>query len=380
MGNVFKTKRIFFEIALVIIFGVVVYTGFQKFAELQNQLASLQGQLTPVLEEPAEELIVPVIITPTTTVAFTTTTASETELESEPNPCDSLNCNSQDGWVKSGSVFTCQEGNKTCACQTQAYYDYSCSSSGQECVYSTTNTRTSKSNCLEPKYPDLVAQSPTFSPAVPAERNNMTFWATVKNQGNGPAVSSLSYVSIDGQKFSEFSTPDLTSNEAIVVTGSAVWQAVVGEHELRVCADGAGILAESNEINNCATITFSVTGTIPDLVITSVDIAPDPLRANQPLSFAANVKNQGGAPAKPSVATLRLDIGNNGDWDIIAGAVSIPTLAINGAETALWREVWAGTAGTHKFEICADAVSEPEFRITESIETNNCSSRIFVIP
>jgi len=32
------------------------------------------------------------------------------------------------------------------------------------------------------------------------------------------------------------------------------------------------------------------------------------------------------------------------------------------------------------FEICADAVSEPEFRITESIETNNCSSRTFVIP
>ena len=367
--------------ATVIIIGGVTYFGFQEFAQINNQLASLQEQLTPLLEEPSEELIVPIISTPTTTAALATTTASETELEPEPNPCDSLNCDSQDGWVKSGSVFACQDiNNKTCACQTQAYYDYSCSSLSQECVYSKTSTRISKYNCLEPKYPDLVAQSPTFVPSAPAEGNNMTFWATVKNQGNGPADSSLSYLSIDGQKFTEFSTAGLAINESVVVTGSAVWQAVVGEHELKVCADGAKALTESNEINNCVTTTFSVTGTIPDLVVESVDIAPDPLKANQPLSFAAAIRNRGGAPARSSVATLRLDLDNDGDWDIVAGAVSISNLAINGAETGLWRDVVVGTAGTHKFEICADAVSEPEFRITESIETNNCSSRTFVIP
>ena len=367
-------------IAIVLIIGGFAYFGSREFAQINNQLASLQEQLTPLLEESSEELIVQVAPTPTTTAALATTTASETELESEPNLCDSLNCNSQDGWVKSGSVYTCQDGNKTCACQNQAYYDYSCSSLSQECVYSKTSTKTSKSNCVEPKYPDLIAQSPTFIPAAPAEGNNMTFWATVKNQGNGPAASSLSYVSIDGQKFTEFSTAGLTSNESVVVTGIAVWQAIVGEHELKVCADGANALTESNEINNCVTTTLSVTGTIPDLVVESVDIAPDPLKANQPLSFAATVRNRGGAPAKPSIATLRLDMGNNGDWDINAGAVPISALAINGAETALWREVVVGTAGTHKFEVCADAVSEPELRITESIETNNCSSRTFVIP
>lgn len=374
---IFKINKTFLEIIVILLLiGGVLYFGFQ-FYQMNNQLASLQEQLNPLLEKTTEEPIIEPITQATSTA---TSTAAVSEEKTEPNPCDSLNCDGQDGWIKSGSVFTCQDGNKTCSCQTQAYYDYSCSSSKQTCVYSTTNTRTSKYNCIEPKYPDLVVQSPTFNPTAPAEGNNMTFWATVKNQGNGLAASSLSYVSIDGQKFTEFSTASLASNESIVATGSAVWQAVVGEHELKVCADGAKTLTESNEINNCAAITFSVMGTIPDLVIESVDIAPDPLRANQPLSFAAIVKNRGGASAKPSVATLRLDINNNGSWDIIAGAVSIPALAINGADTALWREVWAGTAGTYKFEICADAVSEPEFRITESIETNNCAIRTFVVP
>ena len=126
------------------------------------------------------------------------------------------------------------------------YHNYSCSSFKQRCVYSETNTRIYKYSCVEPELenPDLIAKSPSFSPAAPIIGDDMTFWATIKNQGEGPAASSLSYLRIDGDEIAEFSTADLVSNESIVVTGGSTWLATAGSHELEVCADGDSAIDE----------------------------------------------------------------------------------------------------------------------------------------
>ena len=388
------TNRIFFEIIVIglIIIGAV-YLGSREFSQINDQLASLEEQISPLLENPLEEPLKEPIIAATSTDSEEPAAPEEEELSSEPqepvNICDSLNCNELDDWNNSGSVFTCQDGNKTCACQTQAYFDYSCSVAKQKCVYSTTNSRTNKYNCSAPQNPDLLFQSPGFSPGTPVAEDEMFFWATVKNQGSGSAASSLSYLKIDGQKITESSTASLEGSGSVVVAWATGWSAVAGSHELEVCADGALQVSESNESNNCLKTTFTVGGAaapgggtvlLPDLIIESIDISPDPLSDGQLVSFAATVKNQGNASAKSSLTVPSLDLGNNGNWDEFPGAKTTPVLAINGSETMIWREVWTSVSGTHKIEICADAVSEPEFRMAESSETNNCLSKIVIVP
>lgn len=388
---IFETNKIFLGIIVIfLIIGGAVYFGFREFTQINNQLASLQEQVTPLLEKPLEEPIV----SATSTVSEEPVAPEGGEPGPEPeeniDPCDSLNCDELDGWANSGSTFTCQnESNKTCTCQTQAYFDYSCSSLKQKCVYSTTNTRTNKYNCVEPTYPDLIFQSLGFSPAFPAAGDQMFFWATLKNQGSASAVSSLSYLKIDGQKIAEFSAVSLAGKGSIVVAWAQSWSAVAGSHELEVCADGALQAAESDETNNCTKMTFIVGGTVvpeggavllPDLIIESIYISPDPLTDGQLVSFSATIKNQGKASARSSLTVPTLDLDNDGNWDRFPGAMPTQALAIDENTTLIWRNIWTSISGTHKIEVCADAVSETEFRIAESNETNNCLSRIIVVP
>lgn len=372
-------------IIISLIIGGVVYFGFRQFSQINNQLASLQGQLTPLIEKPLEEQIEEPIIQATSTATSTVPEEPSPEPKEEVNICESLDCNAQDGWVDSGSVFTCQNiDNQTCACQTQAYFDYSCSTAKEKCVYSTTKTRTIKSDCVTPANPDLIFQSLGLSPAIPVSGDQMSFWATLKNQGTAAAGLSLSYLKIDGQKIAEFSTASLAGNGSTVVAWPANWQAAAGSHEFEACADGGLQAAESNETNNCAKITFTVeegsTVPLPDFIIESIDISPSPLLAGQQVSFSANVKNRGKAYAKYSLTVPSLDLNNNGSWDQFPGAVTTQSMEINNSRTVIWRNVWTSISGTHKIEICADAASESELRVAESNETNNCLSKIFTVP
>lgn len=395
------TNKIFLGlIAIFLIIGAAVFFGFREFSQINNQLASLQEQVTPFLEkssvEPIEEPFVEPVVPATSTPDGEEPLSAEAPLsgteagEEEINICESLNCNAQDGWNNSGSTFICQSSkNETCTCQTQAYFDYSCSTLKQKCVYSTTNTRTNKYNCAAATYPDLIFQSPSFSPAPPNAGDDMSFWAALKNQGSAPAASSLSYLKIDGQKIAESSTASLAGSESIVVAWSTNWPATAGSHELEVCADGGLLVAESNETNNCAKKTFTVGGVavpegdtvlLPDLIIESIDFSPDPLVSGQLVNFSATVKNRGNASARASLTVLTLDLGNDGSLNQFPGAKSTKSIAADGSITEIWREAWVSISGTHKIEICADAVSEPELRMAESNETNNCLSKIITVP
>lgn len=387
----------FFKISLgIVAFSLIIagvtYFGFREFSQINNQLAALQEQIVPFLEKPAEEAAVAPAPVATSTVSEETAAAEDSELAPEPekeiNACDSLNCDGSDGWVNSGSTFTCQNSSsQTCTCQTQAYLDYSCSSSKQKCVYSTTNTRTSKYNCATPANPDLIFQSPGFSPALPNAGDQMFFWATLKNQGSGSAASSMSYLKIDGQKIAEFSTVSLASSGSVVVAWANGWPAIAGSHELEVCADGALTVAESNETNNCTKATLTVGGAavqeggvaLPDLIVESIEISPSPLMSGQSVSFSATVKNRGSATSTPALTVSSLDLGNDGSWDVFPGALLTQGLGINANQTEIWRNAWTSVPGTHKIEVCADAVSEAELRMKESNESNNCLFRIVVI-
>ena len=72
-------------IAVVLVIGGVFYFGFREFVQIENQLASLLEQVTPLLEEPMG--LAP-ISTPTTTSTFDgfVVSSEPEEPEKEVNP------------------------------------------------------------------------------------------------------------------------------------------------------------------------------------------------------------------------------------------------------------------------------------------------------
>lgn len=115
--------------------------------------------------------------------------------------------------------------------------------------------------------------------------------------------------------------------------------------------------------------TATVTATcLPDLQVTSITPPSAAAQAGNLLSFSGVVSNTGGAGSGASQARLRIDIDNNGTWDVMPANVATAGLAAGATVNASWNNAWTATAGTHKFEICADAGSA----VAESNEANNC--------
>ncbi|MCK5712413.1 MAG: Ig-like domain-containing protein, partial [Hyphomicrobiaceae bacterium] len=99
--------------------------------------------------------------------------------------------------------------------------------------------------------PDLVVTQVTWDPSANIEGGQeVTFTATIQNNGTGPAVDTFQVdfriggTSIGSQPISQI----LASGEYIQLSQS--WIAQVGDHNIEVVADSAGQVAESDETNN----------------------------------------------------------------------------------------------------------------------------------
>ena len=227
--------------------------------------------------------------------------------------------------------------------------------------------------------PDLFVRSPVYYPSPIIKGDVMSFFATIKNQGEGLAGPSIVSLSIDGVTVGKASTMTLASNRAETITWGKIWRATLGIHAFEICADADSEITESDEKNNCRSYKFSVLKTLPlpDYIIKSTTMAPKNAVPGSILSFEATVHNQGSSTgAGTSFTSLKIDIGNNGDWNVPAKNAVTDTLDQGINLRKRWDFAWAATPGTHKYKICADAT----FYIKELDETNNCISKIFTVP
>lgn len=112
----------------------------------------------------------------------------------------------------------------------------------------------------------------------------------------------------------------------------------------------------------------------PDLIIENLSITTG-LKAGDQVTISGTVKNTGGSSAAASQTRLRIDIGNNGTFDVTPANNSTASLSINATEIETWTNVWTAVGGTHKFEICADN----QATIAESNEANNCATQTFSV-
>ena len=110
-----------------------------------------------------------------------------------------------------------------------------------------------------PALPDLVVSSITSqSRAGAGDVARVT--ATIENQGAADAASSITAFTLDGAPLGSAITGTIPAGESLQVAIDWPTAGVKGDHVLGAGADSAGVLAESNEGNNAATLTVTVKG------------------------------------------------------------------------------------------------------------------------
>jgi hypothetical protein len=108
--------------------------------------------------------------------------------------------------------------------------------------------------------PDLIVTDISWSPATPKEGDNITFSATIKNQGTAPTPGGVKhgigfYVDGVGKTWSDLVTTSLAPGESRVQVAdggyiAATWKATTGLHSIEAYIDDGNRIPESNEINN----------------------------------------------------------------------------------------------------------------------------------
>jgi len=215
-------------------------------------------------------------------------------------------------------------------------------------------TNNEKTVSLSTLIPDLVVSDITWSPEAPAVGDNVTFTATIKNEGSGRSEASRAVCYIDGQGMGYLNTPPMISGNE--TTMSIQWWASNGSHYISVIADCDNQMVESNEDNNKLTKTFSVTP--PDLVITDLTFSPENPAIGDTITFKTTLKNQGGGTAENFKVAYFLD-------DTLLNKETIYHLEYD--TTANTTCTWKSQGGRHIFKAIADC----DDNIAESDENNN---------
>jgi subtilase family serine protease len=103
--------------------------------------------------------------------------------------------------------------------------------------------------------PDLVIDSLTWLPENPTEIAPVTFTAVIKNRGQTKSPATQLYCYYDSASPVSVDVGEINPGETARV--SFVYSFVPGVHLLRIIADAADVISESDEFNNEKTVNFS---------------------------------------------------------------------------------------------------------------------------
>lgn len=128
-------------------------------------------------------------------------------------------------------------------------------------------------NTTAPGIPDLIVTDISWSPANPEAGNEVTFSATIRNQGTGATPAGvihgvLFYVDGTPVSWSDTSTSSLAAGATRVLTANggpskATWTAASGTHTVLANVDDINRMTESNETNNTRSENLTVGGSQP---------------------------------------------------------------------------------------------------------------------
>ncbi|MBP3964727.1 CARDB domain-containing protein [Paenibacillus lignilyticus] len=231
--------------------------------------------------------------------------------------------------------------------------------------------------------PDLVVTGITWTPANPVTGNEISFSATIKNQGADPSPAGVVHgvlFAIDGTSvsWSDNYTSSIPAGASVTVTATggpsakASWTATSGRHTVSAYVDDVNRIAESNESNNTWSQSISLSGSgTPDLVVTDITWTPASPQTGNEVTFSAVIKNQGTAATSAGTihGVLFTVDGTSVNWSdnytsSLAAGASVTVTATGGPNA---KSSWTAASGTHTVRAFIDDVN----RIAESNESNN---------
>lgn len=206
---------------------------------------------------------------------------------------------------------------------------------------------------------------------------DVAFSLRVSNRGKGTAPPTVLNVRLRslreklGGASSHFDVPELKPG-ASVTFSEKHWVTVLppGEYRFEFCADLAHRADESNEKNNCVTRSYQVSvprappGARPDFTVESIVVT----RQNGTRQFNARIRNLGKVSSPRSLAHLQYYKGSDQSTPVYYEDTRVvPLLFPNGAVSLSW-----GPVPKHKFYHTVRVCADPEKRVTEANEKNNC--------
>ena len=240
-------------------------------------------------------------------------------------------------------------------------------------------------NVVARKRSDLVVGSPTVSNNAPGAEQNFDLSATVTNQGDGTATSTLRYYRSTDATIStsdtEVGTDDigiLSPSETSAESISLKAPLAAGTYYYGACVDI--VAGESNRTNNCSTavaVTVSATTPLiagPDLEVgtpTADDTSPEP-SARFMLSLRVNNTGDRGSGGPTTLRWYRSTDAAITATDTAVGTDSVRHLPIGAWSQESITLTAPTTADTYYYGACVDAVTD------ESDTTNNCSASVRV--
>ena len=239
--------------------------------------------------------------------------------------------------------------------------------------------------------PDLVETAVSNPPATVLQGGSFSVTDTAQNNGTGAAGASTTryYLSTDTTKSvgdalltGTRSVPALAAaaSSTGTVTVTVPGATATGTYFLLACADDTGVVAETNESNNClasaATVQVQSSAGGIDLLVTAVSNPPATATIGGTFAVTDTTMNQGTSPviATKTRYYLSLDTVRGTGDKLLTGVRKVPALAPGASSTGtkVVTVKLSTKPGTYFVIACAD----DRFAVAETDETNNCKASV----
>ncbi|MFA5316446.1 MAG: CARDB domain-containing protein [Dehalococcoidales bacterium] len=202
---------------------------------------------------------------------------------------------------------------------------------------------------------DLLVTAITWSPLDPAPGDAVTFSVTIANQGRIESGASRVNYLVDNTLMGDSLVDPIPAG--CEVKRHFIWRVERLNYRVKVIADAADTVAESDETNNALEVTLSETH-LADLTTDNITWSPQNPSPDDIVTFTVTIGNHG----KVQSAPCQLDYYVDG---ILKGNKTISRIAAYDTATSTF--TWKATSGSHTVEAVADGAGV----ITETDESNN---------
>jgi subtilase family serine protease len=230
--------------------------------------------------------------------------------------------------------------------------------------------------------PDLVGSNLDITPREPHVKDTVKFCATVRNLGEGDAVSrfDVAFILDNREEAAVRVTDPIRAGHAVQVCKELTFsETSTGPHQWTVRVDSSGgergEVFETDETNNVPpTKAFTVSAEArPDLRIVEWGVVPRVSRTGQPQFFYASVQNVGNLASEATSIDFWLDIADP------STRIRIPIEPLApGARTD--KPGWSTRPDLRQAgEYTVDFIVDPDGNITEQRETDNTVSTRYTV-